>query len=161
MRAMLRERGAGITTAVACWVVLLSALSACGGGAPSSQVASPSPAASTEAHLQTLIHDYAAKIDAEAASAPCQTSSNPWDYAKYCPTLKRLEALGRPALPYIATEIDTRADDGLGAYLLAIAGHEIWGRHATPLAPGAMSWESGKQWAHQYLDWARSRPASD
>lgn len=144
-------RAVRIAAAVVCWVVLLSFLSACGEGA---QAVRSSSSASAESHLQALVHSYAVKIDAEAASAPCQTSSNPWDYAKYCPTVKRLEALGRPALPYIATEIDSRADDGLGTYLLAIAGHAIWGPHAAPLAPRAMSWESGKQWAHQYLDWA-------
>jgi hypothetical protein len=145
------------TARVVMVVATLTALAwaaGCAANAGNTRSASPSPS-TVAARLRSLVHSAAAKIQTEAAAAPCRGSSDPWDYATYCPTLKRLEALGRPALPFIAAEIQSQSSDGLDVYLLAIAGNEIWGPHDTPLAPGAMSWESGKQWAAQYLDWAK------
>jgi len=155
-------RKAAVAIAIA-MVTALGFASACGQETSSAShtSAAPSPKPSPSLDLQRLVHSYVLKIDAESSRAPCQTSSNPWDYAKYCPTIKRMVALGWPALPFIAQEIQAGGAAGLDGYLLAIAGDTIWGPHETPIAAGAMSWATGDEWAAQYLAWAKEHPSGD
>jgi hypothetical protein len=80
---------------------------------------------------------------------PVGESSNPYDYVGISPAFTRLVALGEPALPAIAAEIEASEDDGLREYLLAAAGAQISGD--TP-GSGAQTWSSGKEWARQYRE---------
>jgi hypothetical protein len=82
-------------------------------------------------------------IDGVAVGA----SSNPYDYVGISPVFVQLVALGKPALPAIAAEIEASSDNGLREYLLAAAGAQIAGD--VP-GSGAQTWESGKEWARQY-----------
>ena len=161
------------------WIVLLmvvvaaSALApACGGDArppsasPAEQsagvpeaTASASPAGGSAGALRTQVRRYAARMmaDIRAAEArgdvidgvPVGESDNPYDYVGVSPVFVQLVALGRPALPAIAAEIEASSGDGLREYLLAAAGAQISGD--TP-GGGAQSWGSGKEWARQYRE---------
>lgn len=138
---------------------MITLLSSCGSGqmaaaersASATPSTSPAPTLSSR-HLCRVVHAYALKIGAEEARAPCQVSSNPYDYVKYCPTFPSLVALGPQSLPLIAHEIESESADGLGAYLLAIAGDAIWSRSVS--AKGSKSWATADQWARQYRAWA-------
>jgi ABC-type transport system substrate-binding protein len=74
-------------------------------------------------------------------------SSNPYDYVGISPVFVQLVALGEPALPAIAAEIEASSDNGVREYLLAAAGAQIAGE--VP-GSGAQTWQSGKEWARQY-----------
>jgi hypothetical protein len=80
---------------------------------------------------------------------PVGQSSNPYDYVGISPAFTRLVALGKPALPAIAAEIEAGDQDGLREYLLAAAGAQIDGD--TP-GSGAQTWSTGKEWARQYQE---------
>jgi hypothetical protein len=80
---------------------------------------------------------------------PVGQSSNPYDYVGISPVFTRLVALGRPALPAIAAEIEAGDQDGLREYLLAAAGAQIDGD--TP-GSGAQTWTTGKEWARQFQE---------
>ena len=80
---------------------------------------------------------------------PVGQSSNPYDYVGVSPVFTRLVALGKPALPAIAAEIEASAQNGLREYLLAAAGAQIDGD--TP-GSGAQTWSTGKEWARQFRD---------
>lgn len=157
----LMRRSAAIVSAMML-LAMITLLSSCGSGqtaaaertASATPSTSPTPALSSQ-QLRRVVHAYALKIGAEEGRAPCQASSNPYDYVKYCPTFPRLVALGPPALPVIAHEIESA--DGLDAYLLAIAGDAIWGR-PVPVV-GIKSWATADQWARQYRAWAKEHPS--
>ena len=76
-------------------------------------------------------------------------SSNPYDYVGVSPVFVKLLALGKPALPAIAAEIEASHHNGLREYLLAAAGAQIEGD--TP-GSGAQTWSTGKEWARQYRE---------
>ena len=80
---------------------------------------------------------------------PVGQSSNPYDYVGISPAFTRLVALGTPALPAIAAEIEASDQNGLREYLLAAAGAQIDGD--TP-GSGAQTWSTGKEWARQYQE---------
>jgi len=155
------RRSAAIVSAMML-LAMITLLSSCGSGqtaaaertASATPSTSPTPALSSQ-QLRRVVHAYALKIGAEEGRAPCQASSNPYDYVKYCPTFPRLVALGPPALPVIAHEIESA--DGLDAYLLAIAGDAIWGRTVPEV--GIKSWATADQWARQYRAWAKEHPS--
>jgi len=156
-------------------VVAASALTpACGGGSderppdasPAEQsvgvpeaTASASPAGGSAGALRTQVRRYAARMMADIRAAeirgdvidgvPVGESDNPYDYVGVSPVFVQLVALGRPALPAIAAEVEASTGDGLREYLLAAAGAQISGD--TP-GGGAQSWGSGKEWAQQYRE---------
>ena len=78
---------------------------------------------------------------------PVGTSSNPYDYVGISPGFTHLVALGAPALPAIAAEIESSSHNGLREYLLAAAGAQIDGD--VPSGE-AQTWGTGKEWARQY-----------
>ena len=80
---------------------------------------------------------------------PVGQSSNPYDYVGISPAFTKLVALGKPALPAIAAEIEASDQNGLREYLLAAAGAQIDGD--TP-GSGAQTWSTGKEWARQYRE---------
>ena len=108
--------------------------------------------------MREAVHAYSVQLQTELAHAPPEVglSSNPYDYVPYCPTLRRVVALGPLAPPAIAEEIETARTDGLAAYLLAIAGAEIQAKGGQSMGP--KTWESANGWAQQYREWARQHP---
>jgi len=129
---------------------------------PSRQAAPPKPpsaqpSVSQASAMHKAVHADIGQImaDIDAAekrgdlidSVAVGTSSNPYDYVGISPVFVQLVALGKPALPAIAAEIESGKDNGLREYLLAAAGAQIAGD--VP-GNGAQTWESGKEWARQY-----------
>jgi len=131
--------------------------------ATSSPQASPSktPSAQTSVSqasaMRKAVHADIARIMADIDAAEKRgdvvdgvavgLSSNPYDYVGISPVFVQLVALGKPALPAIAAEIESSKDNGLREYLLAAAGAQIAGD--VP-GSGAQTWESGKEWARQF-----------
>lgn len=122
--------------------------------------ATPGDATSgAEAALREQVHAASRQIMADIKAAeqrgdlsdgvPVGQSDNPYDYVGISPAFTRIVALGKPALPAIAAEIEASENDGLREYLLAAAGAQISGD--TPGA-GAQTWSSGKEWARQYRE---------
>jgi hypothetical protein len=122
-----------------------------------SKAPSAQPSVSQASAMRKAVHADIARIMADIAAAEKRgdlidgvavgVSSNPYDYVGISPVFVQLVALGKPALPAIAAEIEASSDNGLREYLLAAAGAQIGGD-----VPGssAQTWESGKEWAQQY-----------
>jgi len=117
------------------------------------------PAADASSTLREAVHAAIGRIMADIKAAEQRgdvvdgvrvgVSSNPYDYVGISPAFIKLVALGKPALPAIAAEIEASAQNGLREYLLAAAGAQIDGD--TP-GNGAQTWSTGKEWARQYRD---------
>ncbi len=163
-----------ITFVLLLTAVVAAALAGAGCGSDSGQAASSSapssvpvvtpattPTAAQSATLKTAIRaKVSADIDRIMADikaaekrgdvvdgVPVGQSSNPYDYVGISPAFTKLVALGKPALPAIAAEIEASDQNGLREYLLAAAGAQIDGD--TP-GSGAQTWSTGKEWARQY-----------
>jgi len=125
-----------------------------------SAAAKPStPTAAATPALRQTVHADIGRIMADIKAAEQRgdvvdgvrvgVSSNPYDYVGVSPLYVKLVALGKPALPAIAAEIEASDQNGLREYLLAAAGAQISGD--TP-GSGGQSWEDGKEWARQYRE---------
>jgi hypothetical protein len=125
---------------------------------PTATTPKPSPKPSTDEatalreKVRSRIDRMMADIDAAEKrgdmmdGVPVGDSSNPYDYVGISPAFVQLVALGLPALPAIATEIESSSHNGLREYLLAAAGAQIDG----DVPSDGQSWDSGKDWARQY-----------
>jgi hypothetical protein len=122
-----------------------------------SKTPSSHPSVSQASAMRKAVHADIARVMADIDAAEKRgdlidgvavgASSNPYDYVGVSPMFVQLVALGKPALPAIAAEIEAGSDNGLREYLLAAAGAQIGGD--VP-GNGAQTWESGKEWARQY-----------
>ena len=162
-----------IQTVLLCTLVLAAAAFGAGCGTKTEQPATtastpratgagtatphPATAAAASPTLRQTVHADSGRMMADIKAAeqrgdvvdgvPVGDSSNPYDYVGVSPVFTKLVALGKPALPAIAAEIEASDQNGLREYLLAAAGAQISGD--TP-GSGAQSWSGGKEWARQY-----------